>query len=50
MKTACKLSDTSKNPIAVSLGLVALRRLGLYAQVAAAHRDGKPVKEKHHHG
>jgi len=53
MKTVCKVSDTSKNPVSVAQGLVALRRLGLYAQVSAAHKCGdsaKHCKENHRHG
>jgi hypothetical protein len=54
MKTVCKSLDTSKHPVSVALGLVALRRFGLYAQVAAVHKEAcdsaKPIKENHHHG
>lgn len=54
MKTVCKVSDPIKHPVSVALGLVALRRLGLYAQVSTTHKDGcgcaKPIKENHRHG
>lgn len=54
MKTVCKTLDTSKHPVSVALGLVALRRFGLFAEVAAVHKEAcdsaKPIKENHRHG
>lgn len=47
-------SELSKHPVSVALGLVALRRLGLYAQVTATHNKecgaGKPGKDGQRNG